>query len=87
MIKLKNPLVRHIILLDSFIIYILHLLEFLAEAFRCHVYHYQCLAVPVDLAAIRQQPVRMEPPSIDNGAHGTEKLLIKTQISEDCILK
>ena len=24
-----------------------HLLEFLKEAFRCHVHHYQCLAVPV----------------------------------------
>ena len=24
-----------------------HLLEFLAEAFRCHVHHFQCLTVPV----------------------------------------
>ena len=26
------------------------LLEFLAEAFRCHVHHFQCLTVPVELA-------------------------------------
>ena len=25
-----------------------NLLEFLAEAFRCHVHHFQCLTVPVD---------------------------------------
>ena len=25
----------------------LHLPEFLAEAFRCNMHHYQCLAVPV----------------------------------------
>ena len=24
-----------------------HLLELLAEVFRCHVHHFQCLAVPV----------------------------------------
>ena len=44
----------------------LHLLEFLAEAFRCHVHHFQ---------------PRL--PSIENGSHGTEKLLLKTQLSED----
>ena len=31
---------------------LLNLLEFLAEAFRCHVHHFQCLTVPVELAAI-----------------------------------
>jgi hypothetical protein len=30
----------------------LHLLEFLAEALRCHVHHYQRLAVPVELAVM-----------------------------------
>ena len=25
-------------------------LSFLAEAFRCHEYHFQCLTVPVELA-------------------------------------
>jgi hypothetical protein len=30
----------------------LHLLEYLTEAFRCHVHHSQCLAVPVELAAM-----------------------------------
>ena len=30
----------------------LHLLEFLAEAFRSHVHHYQCLVVPVELAVM-----------------------------------
>ena len=29
------------------------------------------------------QPVPPGPPSIDNGAHGSEKLLLKTQVSED----
>ena len=28
-----------------------NLLEFLAEAFRCHLHHFQCLTVPVELAA------------------------------------
>ena len=27
---------------------LLNLLEFLAEAFRCHVHHFQCFAVPVE---------------------------------------
>ena len=31
----------------------LPLLEFLAEAFRCHVHHFQCLVVPVELAAMK----------------------------------
>ena len=30
----------------------LYLIEFSAEAFRCHVQHYQCLAVPVELTAM-----------------------------------
>ena len=29
-----------------------NLLEFLAEAFRCHVHHFQYLMVPVELAAM-----------------------------------
>ena len=49
-------------------------LEFLAEAFRCHVHHFQCLTVP------------MEPSSIENDAHGIEKLLLKTQVSWTCFL-
>jgi hypothetical protein len=48
----------------------LHLFEFLAEAFRCHVHHFQCLVLGL--------------PSMKNGAHGTEeKFLLKTQRSED----
>ena len=31
----------------------LHLFEFLAEAVLSHVLHFQCLAVPVELAAIK----------------------------------
>ena len=31
----------------------LHLLEFLAKVFQCHVHHFQCLAVPVQLAAMK----------------------------------
>ena len=31
----------------------LHLPEFLAEAFRCQVLHFICLAVPVELAAMK----------------------------------
>ena len=27
--------------------------EFLTEAFRCHVHHFQCLAVLVDLTAMK----------------------------------
>ena len=40
--------------------------EFLAEAFRCHVHHFQCLAVPG---------------TIENDAHVIEKLLLKTRVS------
>ena len=47
----------------------LHLLEFLAKDFRCLVHIFQYLEVPVEPAL----------PSIENGAHGTEKLLLKTQ--------
>ena len=28
---------------------LIQLTEFLAEAFRCHVHHFQCLTVPVEL--------------------------------------
>ena len=41
-------------------------LEFLAEAFRCHVLHFQYLTGPS---------------SIENDADGIEKLLLKTQVS------
>ena len=47
-----------------------HLLEFLAEAFRCHVHHFQCLTVIPG------------PSSTENDAHGIEKFLLKTQVSE-----
>ena len=46
-------------------------LEFLAEAFLCHVHHFQCLTVPVD----------QDWTSIENDAHGIENLLLKTQVS------
>jgi hypothetical protein len=55
----------------------LHSLEFLAEAFQCHVHHFQCLVVPVELL-----PGLL---SVENGAHGTEKLKLKTQVSEDFV--
>ena len=45
----------------------LHLLGFLTETFRRHVHHY----------------LPPETPSTDNGGHGTERLLLKTQVSED----
>ena len=35
----------------------LHLHEFLAEAIRCQVHHYQCLAVPVEPAVMVNFPV------------------------------
>ena len=41
----------------------------LAEAFRCHVHHFQCLAGLVELP--------QGPSSIENDAHGIEKLLLK----------
>ena len=50
----------------------LHLLEFLAEAFRFHVYHFQC--------SPNRTAVPLGEPSTENGAHGTEKLLVKTQV-------
>jgi hypothetical protein len=43
-------------------------MSFLAEA--CLVHHFQCLVVLVELG----------PSIIENGAHGTEKLLLKTQV-------
>ena len=56
-----------------------NLLEFLAEAFRCHVHHFQCLTALVELG----------PSSIENDAHGIKKLLLKTQVSwaSSCIVK
>ena len=50
-------------------------LEFLAEAFRCHVHNLQCLTVPVGTGT-------PEPFSIENDAHGNEKLLLKTQVGQ-----
>jgi hypothetical protein len=54
---------------------LVNLLEFLAEAFRCHVHHFHCLTVPMELAAF---PTGQS--SIDIDAHGIEKLLLKTQL-------
>ena len=56
----------------------LHLLEFLAEASQCHVCHFQ---YSENLTSL--QPVPPGLPIIENGAHGTEKLLLKTEVSED----
>ena len=67
----------------------LHLLEYLAETFQCHVHNFQGLTVLVKLAVrgIRKPtPLQLVPPglpSIENGTHGTKKLLLKTQVSED----
>ena len=52
----------------------LHLPECSAEAFECHVHHYQGLVVLI---------VLLELPSINNGAHGTEKFLPNTRVNED----
>ena len=60
-----------------------------AEAFRCHVHHFQYLAVPVELVGMKfvfrfmvvgiaEVLVLPGPPSIENGAHGTEAPLLKT---------
>ena len=49
----------------------LHSLEFLAEAFRCR---YQNMA---------EFPVPQGPPSSENGAHGTERFLLKNEVGED----
>ena len=50
---------------------IVHLFDFLADAFRCLMHHYECLVVPPG------------PPSIENGSHDTKKFLLKTQGRED----
>ena len=61
----------------------LHMLEFFAEAFQCHVHHFRCLAVPVELAAIKFVAASSSGTiNIENGAHDAEKLLLKTQVSE-----
>jgi hypothetical protein len=65
----------------------LHLLDFIAEAFRCHVHHFQCLEVPVELIAMKLvfrkrtslQPIPPGQRSIENGARGIEKFLLKTR--------
>ena len=51
----------------------IYLLEFLAEAFQCSVHQYQMLHSTSG------------PPSINNGAHDTEKLLLKTQVCEEFV--
>ena len=90
----------------------LHVLEFLAEAFRYHVHHFQYLAVPVrfpdhggwdsrDVSVatvcdcfkecmyfepeneLHRSEFHRDRKSIENGAHGIEKLLLKIQVSED----
>ena len=53
------------------------LIEFSTEAFWYHVHHYQCLAVLVE------QPVPSGLSSIENGALGTEKVLLKTQVCDN----
>ena len=40
----------YVVLIDS--LHLFNLLEFLAEAFRSHVHNFQCLTVPVELAAM-----------------------------------
>jgi hypothetical protein len=50
----------------------IQLLELSAEDFRCQVRHFQCLGFLVELTV-----------SIENGAHGTKKLLLKPQVSID----
>ena len=55
----------------------LNLLEFLAKAFQCHVHHFKCLAILVELTVMvfitrkrtPSQPVPAGKPSIENGAH------------------
>jgi hypothetical protein len=44
------------------------LLEILAEAFQYNMHHFQCLVVLMELGQ----------PNIENGAHDTEKHLLKT---------
>ena len=44
---------------------LVQLTSVLADAFRCHLHHFQCLSVPVELS------------NIENGAHDIEKLLLK----------
>ena len=45
-----NFVLQYIIILNSLHYANLHLLECSAEASQCRVHHYQCLAVPVELA-------------------------------------
>ena len=52
----------------------LYLLENLAEAFQYNEHRYQCLVVLAVLQRLQ---------NIDNGAHGTEKPLLNTQVSGD----
>ena len=59
------------VLVELAVIPFLKLTYVLAEAFRCHVHHSQCLTVLVELA------VTPGPSSIENDAHGIEKLLLK----------
>ena len=47
----------YIILVDSLHYGNLHILEYSIEAIRCHVYHYKCLEVTAELAAMGFVPV------------------------------
>ena len=58
----------------------LHLPEFLAETLRYHVHDFPWLEVPVELVFVIFLP---GPPSIENGALGTEQFLLETQVSEN----
>ena len=69
----------------------LHLLVLLGEAFWYHVHYFQSLAVLVEVAAMKfvsQKKNFIAVSSIgttkhENGTHGTKKLLLKAQVSED----
>ena len=54
-----------------------NLLEFLAEAFRCHVHHFQCLRVPVELASAKNSS------KLKKFLHSEVNLLIQHIIVQD----
>ena len=54
-----------------------HSLEFLAETFWCHVHHHTMLGSPGGTVVV------LVLPSIDNGANGTKKFLLTTEVSEN----
>ena len=66
----------------------LHLLEYSAEAFFdtiTHASHTNISVIPTTMSqkTTPSQLVSPGPPSIDNVAHDTEKLLLNTQVGED----